>query len=65
MLIAVRVMTNGDYIRSCTDEELAEILSGWERCYQCRSTNTGACTNGDCTQGRLAWLKEPYDEKKF
>jgi predicted metal-binding protein len=33
-------MTNGDKIRSMTDEELAEFINGI----------TGACSDGECSQ---------------
>lgn len=51
-------MTNADAIRDMTDEELAELLYAFvEPCFLCAWKGT-VCTQGDCEQGRLAWLRQ-------
>lgn len=47
-------MTNGDRIRSMTDEELADFLDGF-LCYQ-----VGACRapDIDCQECCLKWIKQ-------
>lgn len=48
-------MTNGDRIRSMTDDE--ELLSeiGIE-CYRCIYNNKNCC-EGDCINGNLKWIQ--------
>ena len=58
------IMTNGDYIRNMTDEELAEFLSDWvEPCRLCMYKENGTCDN--CYQGRFLWVQSKQDEKYF
>lgn len=54
-------MTNGDYIRKMTDEELAEWLTdGHEQCDLCAQN---LCDfDSDCVQGVLKWLKQEVKE---
>ena len=51
-------MTNADYIRSMSDEELAKVLSP-------HIAVKGACNcRRDWTEELLEWLKMPYKEKE-
>lgn len=54
-------MTNGDKIRSMTDEELAEWLTdGHEQCDFCAKH---LCDfDSDCVHGVLKWLKQEVSE---
>lgn len=56
-------MTNGDRIRSMTDEELAEFLNKIAVracCDYCQLAYTdGACTETLCDDARENWLKQP------
>lgn len=63
-------MTNGDYIRSMTDEELAEAITFnmFFNCVICpedkrlsdNPLEDDAC-DGRCTKHCMEWLKEPYE----
>ena len=59
-------MTNGDWIRSMTDEQLAEFLDRLidSPCIYCRNGDGISCDmpdNGyDCLRERLAWLKQEH-----
>ena len=54
-------MTNADKIRSMTDDELADFLFSYvEPCLLCAWKGAG-CANGDCEDGRLAWLREKWE----
>ena len=54
-------MTNGDFIRQMTDEELADKLT--DKCAACdyhyAECDTKFCI---CTEGVLAWLRKEVDE---
>lgn len=54
-------MTNGDRIRSMSDEELAEAMrtSKDHMCHFCRNKY---CTLEDCRKGYLKWLKQEAEE---
>lgn len=62
-------MTNADYIRSMTDEELVELLHTQIGCgleyLPCGKICDGKCnsfTDEDCKAKILEWLKQPYKE---
>ena len=57
-------MTNGDRIRSMTDEELVGLLSRTiePHCDYCQlATVEGACTDTLCEDAILKWLQQPAD----
>jgi hypothetical protein len=55
-------MTNADKIRNMTDEELADFLFSYvEPCLLCAWKGT-VCSQGDCEDGRLAWLRKEQEE---
>lgn len=51
-------MTNGEYIRSMSDEQLAEWLEIWFENICC------VCDYGKCVEMRLKWLQQEHDELK-
>ena len=66
-------MTNGDRIRSMTDEELAEVLDGYGAYSVCDLVCGGKCyaiaslektASQKCREIILAKLQEPYKEKE-
>lgn len=63
--VADQPMTNGDWIRSMGDEELAQFMC---RTFMCQIDNCpGAelCTTTDGkANGMLKWLRKPYQEGK-
>lgn len=67
------VKTNGDRIRSMTDEELAEVLDGYGAYSVCEIVCGGKCyaiaslektASQKCREIILAKLQEPYKEKE-
>lgn len=65
-------MTNAQYIRSMTDEELADLLctADWcETCDQMREEGTCKAMELDgplskhCVSAALRWLRQPYKEE--
>ena len=56
-------MTNGDRIRSMSDEELAEFLNRVKRpCDNCQlAVVAGACTETLCDDAMENWLKQPAE----
>lgn len=54
-----RVVTNGDRIRSMTDEELAHVMQG--KCAYCAYT-IARCTERECKDGVYEWLKQEVQE---
>lgn len=71
-MAGIRPMTNGDHIRSMTDEELAVILAEFDGDYFCR--NMKQCEddlNGEkdipverCRECAVLWLKSEYKPKE-
>ena len=60
-------MTNGDKIRSMTDEELAKWLDyEFGRCEWCDVEKIEAedCSDIDCTICIQGWLKQPHEEEE-
>ena len=56
-------MTNGERIRSMTDEELAQILSSGD-CFCCPIMTISTHPVYDsCEECALAWLKDKEDSK--
>ena len=55
-------MTNGDFIRQMTDEELAEFIAGRRTCDTCCIDLTRCITTANCKGGVLAWLRNEVDE---
>ena len=54
-----KTMTNGDRIRSMTDEELAEIISSLGNCDTCYLyLNRGCNINTSCKDAVLEWLRK-------
>ena len=67
-LICLKPMTNADYIRSMTDEELAKwFLSFGTICEICSDVeifcDDGTIACGRCAIGIENWLKQPKEEK--
>lgn len=56
--ISAKPETNGDRIRSMTDEQLVEYL----RCKSCICQNEPDCEHTDCRAGILAWLRKDVSE---
>lgn len=56
--------TNGDRIRTMTDEELAELLNRVQQpCNFCQLAFwEGACTETLCDDAMMNWLKQPAKE---
>lgn len=53
-------MTNAERIRKATDEELAAFLDDYvEPCLLCAWRK--CCNDGDCEEGRLAWLRQEWE----
>lgn len=50
-----RPITNGDRVRSMTDEQLIDLLHG-DPCKSC-AYESGRCDDKSCRDGSLAWLK--------
>ena len=57
-------MTNADYIRAMSDEELAEFVNrARQPCNYCQLADVmGACTETLCDDAMKNWLKQPYKE---
>lgn len=59
-------MTNGEKIRSMTDEELVTFLMDFDTCTHCENSSVDGCTYETCEEiGRtclLDWLKQPVEE---
>ena len=54
-------MTKGDWIRSMTDEQLAEFLADIIDCWHCPTYQE--CTDvKSCDNALLAWLKQEHKE---
>lgn len=51
-----KAMTNGDWLRMMTDEDLAEVLTT-EACELCARRGK-PCRDTACDKGVLAWLKQ-------
>ena len=56
-----KTVTNGDRIRSMTDEELAKILG--DKCI-CPPSGECAKMSGDCVACWLQWLQQPAENTK-
>ena len=54
-------MTNGDRIRSMTDEEIAEVI--WMIC-PTSGVNSKGCINVRCSQCWLEWLKQEVSDEQ-
>lgn len=60
------IMTNADYIRSMSDEELAEFLCSISNCWTCVAMGTCGIfrLEDERADGMKKWLAEPCEEKK-
>ena len=54
-------MTKGDWIRSMTDEQLAEFLADIIDCWHCPTYQECTDVQG-CDNALLAWLKQEHKE---
>jgi hypothetical protein len=56
-------MTNGDWIRSLKDEDLASWLDSYDMdiCKSCVCRTGDDCDDKYCKGGWLTWLKEEHD----
>lgn len=57
----VPVMTNGDWIRSMTDAELAGFLGHSNLCVRIQHSSTWCEDHGSCDGCLEEWLKEPTE----
>lgn len=57
-------MTNGDKIRTMTDEEMAEKVSGMAHCMYCPIKCGIFCTEEECKAKWLDWLRSPVEESE-
>ena len=59
-------LSNGDRIRGMGDEELSELLRGFDVCMFCNNISEDVCTYETCDEvGRkclLRWLKQPVED---
>lgn len=56
-------MTNGEKIRSMTDEELAKLFAEHIDCATCHLTNPKNCrTEESCNKAFWNWLKQQVEE---
>ena len=56
-----RPKTNGDRVRSMSDEELVKLYqTPCKHLCMCPSRE-GGCTSGDCKDGMLAWLRQEVE----
>lgn len=56
--------TNGDKIRTNTDEELAERMSRMANCMYCPVKCGIFCTEEECKAKWLSWLRSPVEESE-
>ena len=54
--------TNGDRLRSMSDEEFAEVIWGLGACDTCALYHRGCATNRSCKDTILEWLKKEVKE---
>lgn len=55
-------VSNGDKIRSMTDEELAELIAKWAFCDECVNLfGFKVCETKCCSDHWLDWLKSPVE----
>ncbi len=54
--------TNGDRIREMTDEELSERISKIAHCMFCPIRCGIFCTEEECKDKWLSWLRSPVEE---
>lgn len=55
-------MTNGDYIRSMTDEQLSDFLADVIDCWHCPTYQECTDVQG-CDKALLAWLKQEHEDE--
>ena len=55
-------MTNAQYIRSMTDEELAKFIPNWSYTDSCKCGEHYVDCNNECEKCVAEWLKQPYKE---
>lgn len=58
----VKPETNGDSIRTMTDEELAEAACGMIICFWCPVKGCRGCAPDECKEALLAFLRSPVEE---
>lgn len=56
-----RKLSNGDRIRSMSDEELAEVISGLGDCDTCYLYHRRCSMNTSCKDAVLEWLRKEAD----
>lgn len=54
--------TNGDNIRTMTDEELAEAACGMIICFWCPVKGCRGCAPDECKEALLAFLRSPAED---
>ena len=54
-------MTNADYIRAMSDEELCKFLGEYKFCDICEEGCDNCTYNGDCNKRLLEWLQQPAE----
>lgn len=57
----VPVITNADYIRAMSDEELCKFLGEYKFCDICEEGCDNCTYNGDCNKRLLEWLQQPAE----
>lgn len=58
--------TNGDYIRSMSDERLIDFIGAGTLCEHMTVDSDAACpVNGDCKACLKNWLNSPYDSRSL
>lgn len=59
-------MTNGDMLRSMTDEELVQfICAGSDFCDVCEHNLEDTCCNENCMKTVLSWLRQETKNEKM
>lgn len=53
-------MTNSEWLRFLSDEDLAKLISS---CDSCVAKGEARCIQTDCVSGRLKWLKARHSSK--
>ena len=58
-------MTNGDKIRTMTDDELANVAAMYVQCEDCwLVANCVNCGDMTCYDNILSWLRSPVEESE-
>ena len=57
-----KVLTNGDHIRSMSDDELAQFIPNWSYTDACKCGEHSADCDNNCEKCVAEWLKQPNKE---